>query len=409
MYIGCGCVALLFVVAATGAGIWLYLKQHPKVRSSVSPPEQTPTEQQEQEQEQEQEFSAPEPDEQWRPEKDQETSYIAAIKARSGPLLFFEDRKGTGNQENRDFRFSFDVDSTRAIYWHLNLKHPEPGRNVPFRIDQVWYYQGDVMTRQSLDTSIDADWTSSYHYAGWGYPSAGQWELGVYSVDLFVNGTKITSGSFDIADSSCDGRITLISAEDLAEYENEARKYGSQSGHDAELARKRLVNAYHNRGANCFLNGSADSAIEYYTKALDLDPRFPRALINRGKAYDEIGNHDSAMKDLNEAVRLAPDDPDGYFERGLILMQHDGAKEAVEDLKRAVNLNPKNVSFFEHLGIAHWQLWNRDAALQDFQTAISRYEDQGAKNRVESYVQLVKHSYPIVPTHTVDVIETDMP
>lgn len=403
MYIGCGCVALLFVVAVTGAGIWLYLKQHPKVRSSVSPPEPTPTERQEKV------FSAPEPDVQWTPGKDQEINYIAAIKARTGPLLFFEDSMDTTNQKDRDFRFSFDADSARAIYWHLNMKHPEAGKNIPFRIDEIWYRDGKLISKQSLDTSIDGDWISSYHYDGWGYQSPGQWKLGAYSVDLFVNGVKITSGFFDIGDSSCDGRITLMSAEDLAQYENDARNYDGQTGHDAELARKKLAIAYHNRGANCYLNGGADAAIQYYTKALNIAPEYPRALIDRGKAYDEIGNHDAAMKDLNDAVRLAPDDPDGYVERALILLQHAGGKEAVEDLKLALKLDPKNPSYFENLGIAHWQLWNRDAALQDFQSAINLYKDEDAENRVQAYVQLVQHSYPIVPSHSVDVIQTDMP
>ena len=51
---------------------------------------------------------------------------------------------------------------------------------------------------------------------------------------------------------------------------------------------------------------SADykTKLEFYTKALEINPNYTDALINRGLVYNELGEFDNSIKDYNKAIEL---------------------------------------------------------------------------------------------------------
>ncbi len=69
--------------------------------------------------------------------------------------------------------------------------------------------------------------------------------------------------------------------------------------------------AYFNRGVNYAETGDLDRAIADLTKAVELDPRFAEAYLNRGLAYRRKGEHDRSTGDLIGAVVLDPSGPVG--------------------------------------------------------------------------------------------------
>src|SRR5437867_10875464 len=103
LLIGCGCVFFLFTAAITGALLWIYLQKHPQ--SFFHFPQH--------------QIEAPTPDEHWNPGKAQNANYIAAIKARTDVLKFFEGPLDLQPDQKRNYRYSFDRNQSRGIYWEL--------------------------------------------------------------------------------------------------------------------------------------------------------------------------------------------------------------------------------------------------------------------------------------------------
>lgn len=93
----------------------------------------------------------------------------------------------------------------------------------------------------------------------------------------------------------------------LAMYQQDSKQYDK-----AEELYKQILDinpnhkdAWHNRGyIQLFVYGDTEQAIEYLTRALQCDPAFIEALVNRGCAYELEGNREKALADYHAALDL---------------------------------------------------------------------------------------------------------
>lgn len=124
---------------------------------------------------------------------------IPLLSANVSELNFYEKGEENIPKQQRKYRNRFSKSDTRFIRWELNLKHPDPGRRIDFDINAVWYKpDGSVFAEQTNSTRLEATWKSSWHAQGRGWKVPGNWKPGNYRVDLFVEGKKVASGSFEI-------------------------------------------------------------------------------------------------------------------------------------------------------------------------------------------------------------------
>jgi len=124
---------------------------------------------------------------------------IPKLSANVSELNFYETGEKQIPKQQREYRNRFTKSRSRYIRWELSLTHPAPGRRMDFSIDAVWHRSdGSVINRQTSPTWVEADGKNSWHTQGWGWKEPGNWEAGNYRVELFVEGEKVTSGSFEI-------------------------------------------------------------------------------------------------------------------------------------------------------------------------------------------------------------------
>ena len=84
--------------------------------------------------------------------------------------------------------------------------------------------------------------------------------------------------------------------------------------------------AFHGRGRAFFGDERYALALEAYDKAIELEPEFPGAYVDRGILHEQQGNTESAVVDWNMAIEFA--DP----------IRHSGLISAVEKLLASVEL-----------------------------------------------------------------------
>ena len=121
-----------------------------------------------------------------------------------------------------------------------------------------------------------------------------------------------------------------------------------------ETHQKRRDAAIHNnRGIACRDKGEIDSAIENFTKAIELSPDLAIAYSNRGVAYGEKGDIDRAIADFTEAIELQPDFADAYYNRGIAYHEKREYDRAIVDYTMTIGLKPDLVEAYNNRGDAY--------------------------------------------------------
>src|SRR4029079_10527353 len=77
------------------------------------------------------------------------------------------------------------------------------------------------------------------------------------------------------------------------------------------------VRAAHRRGLARQELGDAANAIDDFSQAIELDPKFVVAYVSRGTVFLELYEPDRAIEDLNEAIKLDPKLAIAYDRRGM--------------------------------------------------------------------------------------------
>ena len=135
---------------------------------------------------------------------------------------------------------------------------------------------------------------------------------------------------------------------------------------------KEIVNAL---SASDWLNKGFDTSdsqlkINYFTKAIELDPEYVLAYVFRGGAYSELSNHDEAAQDLTKAIELDPKNSMAYAHRGQSYIELGRQDEALNDVNKAIKLDPNYGLPRSLRGIIYDVLSRHDEAVREYNMAI---------------------------------------
>ena len=131
----------------------------------------------------------------------------------------------------------------------------------------------------------------------------------------------------------------------------------------------RMARAYYLRGNSYSDAGEFDQAIADYSKAIELAPEFPSGYIQRGVAHVSQGNDDLAIEDYTKAIELAPEFPGGYFQRGFIFSKQGNYLDAIHDFTRVIELDPDSTAAYCNRGEIQMYLAQWEAARSDLMIA----------------------------------------
>jgi len=166
---------------------------------------------------------------------------------------------------------------------------------------------------------------------------------------------------------------------------------------------ERLAETFNSRGIAYRLKGDYDRAIQDYSQAIKLNPKFAVAYNNRGVAHERKSEYDRAIVDYDQAIKLKPS-AEAYFNRGnahlgkshydhaiddynqAIKLKADFAaafdnrcwaravvgilKPALADCNEALRLVPNNAASLDSRGFIFLKMSNFDAAVSDYDAAL---------------------------------------
>lgn len=96
------------------------------------------------------------------------------------------------------------------------------------------------------------------------------------------------------------------------------------------MSEEKRVEEWINRANRAFASGDYETAIERYSRALNIAPNSIRALIGRGDAWIEKGEYAQAFSDYNRTFRLNPRYPDIVHKRNFAMALQSSERERQE-------------------------------------------------------------------------------
>jgi tetratricopeptide (TPR) repeat protein len=125
------------------------------------------------------------------------------------------------------------------------------------------------------------------------------------------------------------------------------------------------------------LAGKYDEAIEFYKKAIGINPDFASAHANLGVTYMNKGRLEEALVTLQKALALDAQNAGTHYNLGLVYDKMGKQDEAIGAYEKSIALNPGFASAYQNLGIAYFDKNLKSMAAECFYKAALLFDTQG--------------------------------
>jgi tetratricopeptide (TPR) repeat protein len=133
-----------------------------------------------------------------------------------------------------------------------------------------------------------------------------------------------------------------------------AQEKAAPQGQTAKKAAKPVkkdADFWFNKGALLSTYGNNKAAVQYFQKAIALDPNFSRAYFSQGVSYGQLGQYPKAIAQINMALKMEPQNGMYYYGRGRVYLLWGDKAKAMEDFKKAAELGDEDaLNYLEYIG-----------------------------------------------------------
>lgn len=134
---------------------------------------------------------------------------------------------------------------------------------------------------------------------------------------------------------------------------------------------------HHAKGFQYRKQGDFHSAIAEYTKAIEVDPTYFKALFNRGFALEKVGRSEEAIADYSKAIELNPSNAFAYYNRGISFDRIGSFEKACADFTQAIAFQSSNVDFYHNRAFCLRKLDRWEEAIHDYSAAMELAPSNG--------------------------------
>jgi superkiller protein 3 len=128
---------------------------------------------------------------------------------------------------------------------------------------------------------------------------------------------------------------------------------------------------YFIRGKNATQNGWHELSVEYYQKAVALNPSHAWAYTNMGNAYNELENYSEAIRCYQKAIAVDPNEAFAYSNMGVAYGNLENDAEALRCYQKAVAIDSGYAAAYYNMGGAYGNLENYSEAIRCYQKFIA--------------------------------------
>ena len=134
---------------------------------------------------------------------------------------------------------------------------------------------------------------------------------------------------------------------------------------------------YFNRGLK---SSMTNRKIEFFTKALELNPKLATAYEQRGLLYYYQSKYDKVIQDYLAYVDVAPEKAGAYRMLGLGYLKNGDCERAIPHFARAIEMEPQHPAGYAYRAEANRLCGKDEEAIRDSTTAVELRGDERAKS-----------------------------
>jgi tetratricopeptide (TPR) repeat protein len=128
-------------------------------------------------------------------------------------------------------------------------------------------------------------------------------------------------------------------------------------------------------------------AIDYFNKAIMLNPNYYEAFIERGKSYETLGNYAEAIKDYQNAMANKVEEEEPYLLLGYLFLNNKKYVDALIVSKKSLDLKKKSFKVYQLLAEAKYHNKDYIGASENIETAINQEKKEAYSWLIKSNIQ----------------------
>lgn len=228
---------------------------------------------------------------------------------------------------------------------------------VALNLDQKRWDEAEIYAKQLMffkDYKSDA-----HHFMGEIHQARGQKKEALESYIQVVDGKLINSAQSRIPELLENQQGISVARlwlhQQRSKLTKEPSKHKSQSTKNSRNI-KQKASLYKIEADLLFLEETYDTAMQYYQRAMVLDPENSDIRYSRGLVYEQQGLIGLAEKDFKHILSIDRHDSSALNSLGYMLAVHtERLDEAHELINKAYRINPKNTAIIDSLGWVHFK------------------------------------------------------
>ncbi|MDX1707801.1 MAG: tetratricopeptide repeat protein [Desulfobacterales bacterium] len=113
---------------------------------------------------------------------------------------------------------------------------------------------------------------------------------------------------------------------------------------------KKDANYWFDKGALVSTYGNNEAAVQYFHKAIVLDPNFSQAYFSQGVSYGQLGQYQKAIAQINMAIQKEPQNSLYYYGRGRVYLLWGDKEKAMADFRKAAEMGDEDaLNYLEYI------------------------------------------------------------
>jgi tetratricopeptide (TPR) repeat protein len=155
-----------------------------------------------------------------------------------------------------------------------------------------------------------------------------------------------------------------------------------------------MNNEFYNRGLEKAQQKDYAGAIAEFTTAIQQNPDFSKAYLQRGLAYYDSGAILQAVYDYNVVIKLDESSGKAFYFRALARLALKNIPGALEDVERVIKIDDNHAAAYDLRGILRRKQGYIQDAIANFKKAAELYLEQKDKEKSQSCLQKIKQLQP---------------
>ena len=127
---------------------------------------------------------------------------------------------------------------------------------------------------------------------------------------------------------------------------------------------------HYNNGVALQEVGHANEALQSYDNAIVFQSNHADAHHNRGNVLRSLNRSDEAIESYSKAIEIRPNYAEAYFNMGVALQNKNSLQEALTCFEKTVQIQPQHADAYYKCGVVLHQLQRVEEAISNYQKAI---------------------------------------